>query len=42
MRCEIDGIGALENPIVDELPRADDHAEASGVTELTTAAATTA
>jgi 2-keto-4-pentenoate hydratase/2-oxohepta-3-ene-1,7-dioic acid hydratase in catechol pathway len=42
MRCEIDGIGTLENPVVDEHPRADDHAAASGVTELTAPAATTA
>jgi 2-keto-4-pentenoate hydratase/2-oxohepta-3-ene-1,7-dioic acid hydratase in catechol pathway len=31
MRCEIEGIGAIENPIVDELPRVDDHAEAAGL-----------
>jgi 2-keto-4-pentenoate hydratase/2-oxohepta-3-ene-1,7-dioic acid hydratase in catechol pathway len=41
MTCEIAGIGTLENPIVDELPRADDHAEASGIAELTAAATTT-
>jgi hypothetical protein len=34
MRCEIGGIGALENPVVDEEPRSDDHATASGVAEL--------
>jgi 2-keto-4-pentenoate hydratase/2-oxohepta-3-ene-1,7-dioic acid hydratase in catechol pathway len=34
MRCEIDGIGVLENRVVDELPRADDHAAAAGVAEL--------
>jgi len=34
LRCEIEGIGALENTIVDELPRADDHATAAGVAEL--------
>jgi acylpyruvate hydrolase len=34
MRCEIEGIGVLENRVVDELPRADDHAGASGVDEL--------
>ena len=34
MRCEIDGIGALENPVVDEEPRTDDHATAAGVAEL--------
>lgn len=34
LRCEIDGIGALENTVVDELPRADDHARAAGIAEL--------
>lgn len=34
LRCEIEGIGALENSVVDELPRADDHAAAAGVAEL--------
>jgi hypothetical protein len=34
MSCEIEGIGALENPIVDEQPRAADHAAAAGVAEL--------
>jgi hypothetical protein len=34
MRCEIDGIGALTNPVVDETPRTDDHAAAAGVAEL--------
>lgn len=34
LRCEIEGIGALENSIVDELPRAGDHATAAGVAEL--------
>jgi 2-keto-4-pentenoate hydratase/2-oxohepta-3-ene-1,7-dioic acid hydratase in catechol pathway len=34
MRCEIEGIGILENPVVDELPRTDDHAAAAGVVEL--------
>ena len=34
MRCEIEGIGVLENRIVDELPRTEDHAAASGVGEL--------
>jgi len=34
MRCEIDGIGALENPVVDEQPRTDDHPAAAGVVEL--------
>jgi acylpyruvate hydrolase len=34
LRCEIEGIGALVNSIVDELPRADDHAAAAGVADL--------
>jgi 2-keto-4-pentenoate hydratase/2-oxohepta-3-ene-1,7-dioic acid hydratase in catechol pathway len=34
MRCEIEGIGALENPVVDELPRIADHAEAAGIGSL--------
>ena len=34
LRCEIQGIGVLENSVVDELPRADDHAMAAGVAEL--------
>jgi acylpyruvate hydrolase len=34
LRCEIEGIGALENSVVDELPRADDHSTAAGVAEL--------
>ncbi len=34
MRCEIEGIGALENRIVDELPRIEDHTTAAGVGEL--------
>lgn len=34
MRCEIEGIGVLENRIVDELPRGGDHAAAAGVGEL--------
>jgi 2-keto-4-pentenoate hydratase/2-oxohepta-3-ene-1,7-dioic acid hydratase in catechol pathway len=38
MRCEIGGIGALENRVVDELPRSDDHAAAAGVDELLTRA----
>lgn len=38
MRCEIDGIGVLENRIVDEEPRETDHATAAGVTELMAAA----
>lgn len=33
MGCEIAGIGVLENPIVDEQPRADDHAMAAGIAE---------
>ena len=42
MACEIAGIGTLENPIVDELPRADDHAAAAGVAELTATSVRTA
>jgi 2-keto-4-pentenoate hydratase/2-oxohepta-3-ene-1,7-dioic acid hydratase in catechol pathway len=34
MRCEIAGIGAIENAVVDELPRIEDHAEAAGVGSL--------
>jgi 2-keto-4-pentenoate hydratase/2-oxohepta-3-ene-1,7-dioic acid hydratase in catechol pathway len=34
MRCEIESIGAIENPVVDELPRIADHAEASGIGSL--------
>jgi acylpyruvate hydrolase len=34
LRCEIEGIGVLENSIADELPRAADHATAAGVAEL--------
>ena len=34
MRCEIDGIGSIENEIVDEEPRDGDHATAAGVHEL--------
>jgi 2-keto-4-pentenoate hydratase/2-oxohepta-3-ene-1,7-dioic acid hydratase in catechol pathway len=33
MRCEIDGIGAIENPVVDAGPRIDDHVLAAGVPE---------
>ena len=32
--CEVEGIGVLETPIVDELPRAADHARAAGVVDL--------
>jgi 2-keto-4-pentenoate hydratase/2-oxohepta-3-ene-1,7-dioic acid hydratase in catechol pathway len=31
LRCEIEGIGVLENAIVDEEPRLDDHARAAGI-----------
>ena len=31
MRCEIAGIGALENTVIDEQPRTDDHAAAAGI-----------
>jgi 2-keto-4-pentenoate hydratase/2-oxohepta-3-ene-1,7-dioic acid hydratase in catechol pathway len=34
MRCEIEGIGAIENRVVDELPRVADHADAAGVAGL--------
>lgn len=34
MECEIDGIGVISNPVVDELPRSDDHEAARGVSEL--------
>jgi 2-keto-4-pentenoate hydratase/2-oxohepta-3-ene-1,7-dioic acid hydratase in catechol pathway len=35
MRCEIAGIGAIENPVVDELPRITDHADAAGIGSVT-------
>lgn len=31
MRCEIEGIGAIENQVTDELPRIGDHAAAAGL-----------
>ena len=34
MRCEIEGIGVLENHVVDEAPRTDDHEAAAGVAGL--------
>lgn len=34
MECEIEDIGAISNPVVDELPRSDDHDAARGVAEL--------
>ena len=34
MRCEIEGIGATENPVVDGMPRVDDHAVAAGIGTL--------
>ena len=34
LRCEIEGIGVLENTVVDELPRAEEHAAAAGIAEL--------
>jgi acylpyruvate hydrolase len=34
LRCEIEGIGVLENRVVDELPRAADHTAAAGVAGL--------
>ncbi len=39
MRLEIEGIGVLENPIRDELPRSDDHEAASGVVDESAAEA---
>jgi 2-keto-4-pentenoate hydratase/2-oxohepta-3-ene-1,7-dioic acid hydratase in catechol pathway len=35
MRCEIDEIGAIENPVVDDLPRMEDHAAAAGLEPVT-------
>jgi len=34
MRCEIEGIGAIDNPVVDQPGRTDDHAMAAGVASL--------
>ncbi len=34
MRCEIEGIGAVENPVVDATPRTDDHQRSAGIDEL--------
>lgn len=34
LRCEVEGIGILENSVVDEPPRPDDHAAAAGVADL--------
>ncbi len=34
MRCEIEGIGAIENRVVDERPRSSDHARAAGIDAL--------
>jgi acylpyruvate hydrolase len=31
LRCEIEGIGVLDNTVIDETPRTDDHAAAAGV-----------
>ena len=31
MRCEIEGIGVLENPVLDEEPRLADHLVAAGI-----------
>ena len=33
MRCEIDGIGSIENHVVDEEPRAEDHLAAAGIAD---------
>ena len=35
MRCEVEGIGALENPVVDARPRIEDHDRAAGLAALT-------
>ena len=37
MRCEIEGIGAIENAVVDQAPRLDDHAAAAGLMVTTSA-----
>lgn len=37
MRCEIDGIGVIENRVVDETPRDADHARAAGIGDLAVA-----
>jgi len=37
MRCEIEGIGAIENPVVDAVPREADHARAAGTEPMRTA-----
>ena len=34
MRCEVEGIGGIENTVVDELPRSADHSEAAGIGAL--------
>jgi 2-keto-4-pentenoate hydratase/2-oxohepta-3-ene-1,7-dioic acid hydratase in catechol pathway len=34
MRCEIEDIGTIENPVVDEEPRITDHRTAAGMGEL--------
>ncbi len=36
MRCEIEGVGAIENQVIDETPRLDDHHLAAGVDVLGT------
>ena len=36
MRCEIEGIGSLENPVIDATPRIADHASAAGLDVLGT------
>ena len=38
MRCEIDGIGVLENRVVDEEPRIPDHEAAAGIGPITAGA----
>ena len=40
MRCEIEGIGVIENPVIDEMPRIADHAVAAGIEVRAEAGAT--
>ncbi len=40
LRCEIEGIGALDTTVIDETPRSDDHAAAAGVGAAAGAGAT--
>jgi 2-keto-4-pentenoate hydratase/2-oxohepta-3-ene-1,7-dioic acid hydratase in catechol pathway len=36
MRCEIEGIGAVENPVVDAAPRIENHGAAAGIAPVRT------